>query len=238
MNKKSIIVMIMILGIITFTFYQREVKVVIESGNKKSVTTNSLSINLETAAGSGLYEEATNSSWPSEGYVFNSELSRCERGSEIIWDNANKRVVVSSITSDKCYVYFDVYDDRVKILNVDYDIDGNGLNIYSIQINENRKVKNVYFRAYDVNYAIPDYIILGEAMNEIVGSGQNGTFKLEMYAVFDDETVSNTYCVSDTYSFDIVPAPGRLDHINIIYNGEVIQEYGVLENPDEPDEPL
>ena len=33
-------------------------------------------------------------------------LSACENGSELSWDDENKRVIVSTSVSDKCYVYF------------------------------------------------------------------------------------------------------------------------------------
>ena len=73
--------------------------------NKKYNET--ISMMLETASGSGEYEKTTASEWPTEGYVFNEELSRCENGSTLSWDAENNKVVMSGNTSDKCYVYFD-----------------------------------------------------------------------------------------------------------------------------------
>ncbi len=73
---------------------------------KKNI--NTISMMLETEAGSGNYEMTTRSEWPTEGYVFNSELSKCENGGELSWDDENKRVLMSGNVSDKCYVYFDV----------------------------------------------------------------------------------------------------------------------------------
>ena len=73
--------------------------------NKKYNET--ISMMLETASGSGEYEKTTASEWPTEGYVFNTELSRCEKGSTLSWDDENNKVVMSGNTSDKCYVYFD-----------------------------------------------------------------------------------------------------------------------------------
>ena len=72
---------------------------------KKDV--NTLSMMLETETGSGNYELTTRSEWPTEGYVFNSELSKCENGGELSWDDENKRILMSGNVSDKCYVYFD-----------------------------------------------------------------------------------------------------------------------------------
>ena len=64
---------------------------------------------LETEANSGNYEMTTATSWPTEGYVFNTTLSKCENGSELSWDDTNKKVLMSGNVSDKCYVYFDIY---------------------------------------------------------------------------------------------------------------------------------
>ena len=68
-----------------------------------------LSMNLEQTAGAGDYKTVTQSSWPTEGYKFNAELSRCENGSTLSWDDTKKAVIVSGNLSDKCYVYFDIY---------------------------------------------------------------------------------------------------------------------------------
>ena len=71
------------------------------------VNNNLLTMNLEQTAGKGDYKEVKDSSWPSEDYVFNSKLSRCENGGELSWDDAKKQVIFESSQSDKCYVYFD-----------------------------------------------------------------------------------------------------------------------------------
>ena len=76
-----------------------------------------LSMMLETGEGTGEYKTTTSSSWPTEGYKFNSELSKCENGGDLSWDDTNKIVVMMGTTSDKCYVYFDV---KPKVLLVDY----------------------------------------------------------------------------------------------------------------------
>ena len=74
---------------------------------KKHVDT--ISMMLETEAKSGNYERTTRESWPTEGYVFNTTLSKCENGGELSWDDEKKVVLMSGNVSDKCYVYFDVY---------------------------------------------------------------------------------------------------------------------------------
>lgn len=108
--KKNIILMMIIavfflsLGIVI----GREKNDNFEEENKKQIKNeNTISMMLETEAGSGNYEMTTASSWPTEGYFFNPELSKCENGGELSWDDTNKTVLMSGNTSDKCYVYFD-----------------------------------------------------------------------------------------------------------------------------------
>ena len=80
-----------------------------DSSNNQIKVTKGISMNLEQTAGAGDYKTVTQSKWPTEGYKFNSELSRCENGSKISWDDTNNTLVVSGNLSDKCYVYFDIY---------------------------------------------------------------------------------------------------------------------------------
>lgn len=68
---------------------------------------DTLGLLLETEVGSGVYKESSSSEYPLDGYKFNSELSKCENGGELSWDDVNKKVVFSGNVSDKCYIYFD-----------------------------------------------------------------------------------------------------------------------------------
>ena len=112
MNNKKILTIILI---ILFSFVTERINTnktdVYGGQNKISIKKNKkmLSMNLEQTAGAGDYKTVTQSSWPTEGYKFNTELSRCENGSEISWDDAKKVVVVTGNLLDKCYVYFDIY---------------------------------------------------------------------------------------------------------------------------------
>ena len=67
-----------------------------------------LSMMIETAAGSGEYVQSTSSEWPTDGYIFNETLSKCENGGILSWDAATHSVILKNNMSDKCYVYFDV----------------------------------------------------------------------------------------------------------------------------------
>ena len=68
---------------------------------------NTLSMMLETESGSGKYEMVTRSDWPTDGYIFNETLSKCENGGKLSWDDEKKLVTMTGGISDKCYAYFD-----------------------------------------------------------------------------------------------------------------------------------
>ena len=118
---KKIALLLLVFGIgvgVTLLYMNNKYKVYEEEEPKQiKKHVDTISMMLETEAGSGNYEMTTASSWPTEGYVFNSELSVCENGGELSWDDENKRVLMSGNVSDKCYVYFDI---KPQVLLADY----------------------------------------------------------------------------------------------------------------------
>ena len=114
MKKKyvlfSIVTLVLLVALITsFNYFKTTNTYIDDSVNNQTKITKGISMNLEQTAGAGDYKTVTQSSWPTEGYKFNAELSRCENGSTLSWDDTKKAVIVSGNLSDKCYVYFDIY---------------------------------------------------------------------------------------------------------------------------------
>ena len=102
----SITILLFCLCLLTYNFYN---EFSIDDTSINNIKPhNMLSIMLESSDGSGNYVMTTQNSWPTDGYVFNSELSKCENGGTLSWDKTNKRVEFSGNNIDKCYVYFDV----------------------------------------------------------------------------------------------------------------------------------
>ena len=113
MKKKyvlfSIVTLVLLVALITsFNYFKTTNTYIDDSVNNQTKITKGISMNLEQTAGAGDYKTVTRSSWPTEGYNFNAELSRCENGSTLSWDDTKKAVIVSGNLSDKCYVYFDL----------------------------------------------------------------------------------------------------------------------------------
>ena len=119
MNKKkklifSLFSLILLLFVFILYGYQYKKQVYVEENNQIKTGT-SISMMLEIKRGSGDYVLSSSSKWPKEGYLFNSELSKCENGGTLLWNDETKSVVLNTRVSDKCYVYFDVQPPDVTI---------------------------------------------------------------------------------------------------------------------------
>ena len=110
-KKVALLLIVFGIGVGVTLLYMNNKYKVYEEENPKQIKkhVDTISMMLETEANSGNYEMTTRDSWPTEGYIFNTELSKCENGGELSWDNTTKQVLMSGNVSDKCYVYFDVY---------------------------------------------------------------------------------------------------------------------------------
>ena len=98
------------IGLYFYVSGNNDNEVVLENEETKQVVnTNALTMMYETEVGSGEYTVSSDRNWPQEGYTFNEQLSGCENGGTLSWNNETKRVVLTTSTSDKCYVYFDIY---------------------------------------------------------------------------------------------------------------------------------
>ena len=107
--KKWGIFLLIFVGVVYLGYYQKNNLFEEKSENYKIDRKQYLSMMLETGEGTGEYKTATMSRWPTDGYKFNTELSRCENGSTLSWDTTKNAVVMNGNVSDKCYVYFDVF---------------------------------------------------------------------------------------------------------------------------------
>ena len=105
---------LLVLGIMSskYMFNKNEVVEIDEVKLKESITNKKgFAIYLETANGSGVYNESNSSTFPTTGYTFNSEKSGCVDNNGNIVENAlsyvNNKIRLSINKEVSCYVYFD-----------------------------------------------------------------------------------------------------------------------------------
>ena len=82
---------------------------VYEINEVKEYNNSFLTLMIETEADSGIYEKSNSSLWPGDGYIFNEQMSSCENGGELSWNEELNTINLKTNTAAKCYVYFDIY---------------------------------------------------------------------------------------------------------------------------------
>ena len=166
MKKKyiilSIITLVLLITFVTsFNYFKTSNNYVEDSVNNQTKITKGISMNLEQTAGAGDYKQVTQSSWPTEGYKFNTELSRCENGSGLSWDDTKKAVIMQGNVSDKCYVYFDKLLKLVDYIKAKYTgTQGDNALYYHNSTLTNGAGDNSY-RYAGASESVNNYICLG-----------------------------------------------------------------------------
>ncbi len=175
--KKKIILFIILLSLISMSvivLYDKS-ETTLESFEKNNKKNNrSLTIMLENDNGN--YEMSTSSNWPTEGYEFNMELSKCENGGELSWDEENKIVLLSGNTMDKCYIYFDKKTLKFYINDIFFKAD------------PNMTWEEWMNSSYSNNFKSDNYLYTSEELASI-GNFSYGNFEdTENYLYFDGNT--------------------------------------------------
>ena len=179
MRKLIVIVVVALVVLSGSGFYVYKINCMSTTYENKEIKNNSnmLSMMLETSAGSGEYQKTSASAWPTEGYVFNESLSKCEKGSSLSWDSTKNTVVMMGNNSDKCYVYFDVY---VPPSIADYCNNGDNLaSCIKTFGNQGSEISNIYIHNASLTNGAKDnsyrYAGSSETTNNYVCFGYDST---------------------------------------------------------------
>ena len=142
-SASSIVVIILII-ILSITLFKNDDNVILSDNinDKKLINNSFLTLMLEQS--DGTYQKSTSNTWPTGNYAFNSTLSGCENGGELQWDREANIVKLLSNKSDKCYVYFDLYN-VVQISNVSTSSTYNSITITVTTSGGENQVDKYYF---------------------------------------------------------------------------------------------
>ena len=209
---KKVALLLIVFGIgvgVTLLYMNNKYKVYEEEESKQiKKHVDTISMMLETEAGSGNYEMTTASSWPTDGYVFNTKLSKCENGSELSWDDTNKSVVMTGNVSDKCYVYFDKYNS-ITINNNSITSNGNSITItIDATAGTGTIAKYLYSKDNGVSY-------VQSANNTYTFTGlDKGTYNIKAYV--QDSNGKNSEIISKTIEITSITLA---DYVKSLYTG-------------------
>ena len=221
MKKKILLISSMLLTFILIIFVSlnntnNENKNVLSNVEKDTevINSNMITMMYETDAGTGIYEETKDTTWPESGYIFNENLSGCERGGELEYNSINNTVNLLSNKSDNCYVYFDKYDgvwiDNVSVTNVT----GSSVTLDISATSENGSITAYYYSLNDSEY-------IESNTNPITINDLNKLteYKISIYAIDSTNARSNIYEVIVTTTDESGPVINRVSVSNITYNG-------------------
>ena len=152
--------------------------------NIKINKNNKLSMMLETDMNSKTYIQSTDNKWPTDGYVFNEQMSKCEQGSILKWDDANKKVVMEGNVSDKCYVFFDKYNP-IKINSYSITPNGNKITI-SISATSGTGTITKYFYSKDDGASYVESTSNTYTFTNLA----KGTYKIKAYVLDSNNKIS------------------------------------------------
>ncbi len=166
----------------------------VDKSNVINKNSDALTMMLETDVDSNEYEVATSNDWPQEGYIFNSEMSACERGGKLSWDSENNRVVMASGSADKCYVYFDRYTS-VKITNVTTSNITNSSITLTAEVTTGENPITTYYFSNDDGLSYEESSSNTYTFNNL----ETGTeYNFRVYAVDINGISSNIYTLSES----------------------------------------
>ena len=186
---KKINILIMTLLIISnayfmYNTYYLKKEVLSYKENIKINKNNMLSMMLETDANSKTYIQSTDNKWPTNGYVFNEQMSKCEQGSKLKWDDANKKVIMEGNVSDKCYVFFDKYNP-IKINSYTITPNGNKISI-SISATSGTGTITKYFYSKDDGASYVESTSNTYTFTNLA----KGTYKIKAYVLDSNNKIS------------------------------------------------
>ena len=197
MKKKyvvlSIITLVLLIAFVTsFNYFKTSNTYVENNSNNQTKITKGISMNLEQTAGAGDYKTVTQSSWPTEGYKFNAELSRYENGSTLSWDDTKKAIVISGNLSDKCYVYFDIAYILPSVTKVTPTTKYNQITVTTTGTKGTNEISKYYYSINNSSY------VEGTSTYTFTNLNEQTTYNIKVKVADTNGRMSNEYSLSAT----------------------------------------
>ena len=190
-----LICMFFITGFILL-FNRNEEKIIYtNSKSEQIIDSNALTMMYETDYNSGEYQVSSDTTWPQEGYIFNENLSACENGSTLTWDNENKRIVMQANTSDKCYIYFDKY----KYSTIDNVVTSATQNSITVNVEATPGDGTIVSYHYSINNG--EYVSSNNSSYTFNNLTSNTTYSINVYVTDSNGKVSSEYTTSQNTSY-------------------------------------
>ena len=201
MKKILIILTVLVLGLIAIFYnnYDNNKVVLTNNSNQKIINSNTLTMMYETDYDSGEYQVSNDSAWPGDEYIFNETLSKCENGGILNWNNENKKVLLQTNTSDRCYVYFDKYI-MPKVISV--ETTEVTLDSVTVSVTASGGAGDIVSYYYSINNG--EYISSISNSYTFTGLTSGSIYNIIIYVMDNNGRYSNTYNFEISTSKNII----------------------------------
>lgn len=201
MKKILIILTVLVLGLIAIFYnnYDNNKVVLTNNSNQKIINSNTLTMMYETDYDSGEYQVSNDSAWPGDEYIFNETLSKCENGGILNWNNENKKVLLQTNTSDRCYVYFDKYI-MLKVISV--ETTEVTLDSVTVSVTASGGAGDIVSYYYSINNG--EYISSSSNSYTFTGLTSGSIYNIIIYVMDNNGRYSNTYNFEISTSKNII----------------------------------
>ena len=184
MNKKKqiligLMAVILVVAFIvssSLTLFKSSDNEIVNNSKREVNNNNFLTFMIEQEDGS--YLESTSNTWPGEGYIFNENLSVCENGGELSWNEELGAVNLRTNIADRCFVYFDVYVSPEILEVTASNITSNSITLTVNAIEGTNAIQTYY---YSINNG--SYTSSSSNNHTFSGLSVGSTYNIRVYVV-------------------------------------------------------
>ena len=151
---------------------------------------NIISLMYETGLDTEEYEKSTSNTWPGDDYIFNSALSGCENGGKLSWNQQTNKITLLNNTSDRCYIYFDVYNKAV-INNVTNSVTTDSI---TVNVSATAGENPIVYYFYSINNG--EYVSSASNTYTFSGLSAGTNYNIRVYVRDANGVDSNVYTIN------------------------------------------
>ena len=160
--------------------------------NNVSNNTNNGFLTLMLEQDDGSYKESTSNTWPESGYIYNSNLSKCENGSTLIYNEETNTVNLKASVSDRCYVYFDKYINPVVNSVSATSVSNDSITVSVSATSGTSSISRYYYSSNNGS----SYSNSTSNTYTFSGLSSGTTYQIKVYVVDSNGEKSNEYSIS------------------------------------------
>lgn len=183
MKKKKYLKTLLVMPIIL-------IGLILISSNDEKYKENAIAIFIED--NDGEYKLSSDTDFPTNGYILDTDKSFCKNGGTLSQDNDTKELSLSTQTADECNVYFKI-GERPSLVDIKFSLQGDYIYLDSIRLDNDEEAAHVYVRPLGAE----DFSEVRE--NGYIFCAPTSSTQAEIYVINTYGIASPTYLIEVPY---------------------------------------